>query len=260
MVKLRIMVRPDPSWGTTEPQPDLYEYPVGTAVTVKAIPAQGYIFLYAQAIWWRDDGSYVRGETFTVSSFTVLLDYNCTVEVWFDVAPPPPPPAPTDVVLVSYSWSLEEGTFPFTPQDVRRAFRLTYKVKNEGAAGRFDEKIYLNNAPSYITNPIYASYGRGIGAREMLTLSVVLPEPKGDEYYTLMLVSSKTRIYTLNFNEEQVGQEQEPDPARTVVVETTGSVSTPITQMVTKIAILLISVVSAALMAALAFKTLRGLA
>ncbi|MEM2507449.1 MAG: NosD domain-containing protein [Candidatus Bathyarchaeia archaeon] len=65
--------------GTTDPEPGTHAYPVGTIISVKAIPDTGYSFAY-----WLFDG-----EIRTQNPITILMDTNHTIEAHFvDDVPP----------------------------------------------------------------------------------------------------------------------------------------------------------------------------
>lgn len=202
--------------GAISPGIGTHFYPQGSKVTIKVNPNPGFtVHCFQVSFWEVVDGQVkdIRTETYTGrNEITLTLDYDCTVHIIFEKLKPKPT-EPCDVELVDYKWEKEErGTFPFTYTDVRPAWKLTYTVKNKGAAGSYERVIWLNNAPIYIENPIAVTYWQPIGDYETQTLSIVLPEPKGSEYYTLILKSATTRTYTLKSPLEIVPPSPVPTP------------------------------------------------
>jgi hypothetical protein len=113
------------------------------------------------------------------------------------------------VKLADYRWEVEPGaTFPYKPEDIRQGYRLYLTVRNEGGPGHYSVKVYLRNAPEYVwwgaTEP-ELMWGSGVipidGGSEQ-TISAVLPEPKGVEYYEVKVATVETgveRWYKLEF-------------------------------------------------------------
>jgi len=106
------------------------------------------------------------------------------------------PPPPADIVLVSYRWDLEEGvTFPYTPDDVRLAYRLTYTVRNNGGSpSEYDVTIYLRNAPRYIGERIAYQHFPSLNPGGTRTSSFVVPETRSGEYYEIEVRTTSTGV------------------------------------------------------------------
>jgi len=193
--------------GTTNPPPGEYVYPQGAVVAVAAIPDEGYIFV---EFYLKNTarGTYYTSENPCTVEIPTGVPETLRVEciAYFEEAPPPPPPP--DVVLESYRWEIEPGaTFPYRPDDVRQAYRLYLKLKNEGGPGWYRVKVYLRGAPSYVwwgaSEPeLMWQTSRSIDAGAERQETAVLPEPKGSEYYEVAVITVETgveRWYKLEF-------------------------------------------------------------
>jgi hypothetical protein len=201
--------------GTTDPPPGEYVYPQGSTVTVKAIPDVGYVF---DEFFLRNTarGTYYTGENPCTIEIPTGVSETLTVycEAYFKEAPPSP-----DVKLAGYRWEIESGTFPYRPEDTRQAYRLYLTVRNEGGPGHYSVKVYLRNAPEYVwwgaTEPelMWGSGVRPIEGGSEQTISAVLPEPKGSEYYETKLTTVETgveRLYRLEFPAPTKPPEEKP--------------------------------------------------
>jgi len=202
--------------GTTDPPPGEYVHPQGATVTVKAIPDVGYVF---DEFFLKNTarGTYYTKENPCTIEIPTGVSETLTVycETYFKEAPPSP-----DVKLAGYRWEVEPGaTFPYKPEDIRQGYRLYLTVRNEGGPGHYSVKVYLRNAPEYVwwgaTEPelMWGSGVRPIDGGSEQTISAVLPEPKGLEYYETKVTTVETgveRLYRLEFPVPTKPPEEKP--------------------------------------------------
>ena len=182
--------------GTTNPPPGDYIVEPDSTHTITAIPYEGYMF---------DKFIVVGGQNvqYGDNSVTLTVPDNITVAVYAFFKEIPPPPAPAHITLQTYRWQFEpEGSFPYRPDDIRRAWRLIYTIKNEGGQpSECDITLYLKNAPPYIGERIAYRHQPSLAPEETLTFGDwVVPETKGNEYYVLEIVTTSTgarETYTL---------------------------------------------------------------
>lgn len=174
--------------GTTNPPPGDYPVAPDSTHTVTAIPYEGYIFNNFTVVGGPQHG------THTENPITVTVPDNITVMVYVFFRSAPPPPAPAHIVLQSYEWEfVPEGVFPYTPDDVRLAWRLKYTVKNEGnEPSEYDVTLYLRNAPPYIGERIAYGHFPPLNPGDTRTYSWVVPQTRGFEYYELEIVTTAT--------------------------------------------------------------------
>ncbi|MEM1829878.1 MAG: hypothetical protein QXV79_04495, partial [Thermofilaceae archaeon] len=115
--------------GTTIPAPGDYFVEPGSTHVIKAVAYEGYEFAGFIVIGGPQHG----GHNVNPISVTVPDDVTVLVYALFKPKPKPIPVKPPDFILVRYEWRpFPEGTFPFTLDDVRRAWRFVYTVKNVG--------------------------------------------------------------------------------------------------------------------------------
>jgi len=208
--------------GTTNPPPGEYVYPQGAVVTVEAIPDEGYVFVEFYLKNTARGTYYTSENPCTVEMPTGVpetLRVECTA--YFEEAPPAPPP---DVVLESYRWEIEpEATFPYTPDDVRQAYRLYLTLKNSGGPGRFRVKLYLRGSPSYVwwdapEPELIRQTLRSIDAGGTWTIrDFVVPEPKGNEYYEVAVITVETGVERWYKLESPAPPEEKKPPAALIV-------------------------------------------
>lgn len=122
-----------------------------------------------------------------------------TESIWLRITDQPPTeeeidPIAAHIILYDYKWEPEEGVFPYTPNDVRHAWRFIYTLKNEGgSASESDVTLYLTNAPAYIGEFIAYAHLPALEAGATRTRrDWVVPETKGFEYYELTIVTTST--------------------------------------------------------------------
>jgi len=167
------------------------------------------------------------------------------------------PPPPADIVLVSYSWSLEEGvTFPYTEEDVRIAYRLTYTIKNVGGSpSECDVILYLRNAPTYIGERIAYMHFPSLNPGESRTSSFVVPETRSGEYYEIEVKTTSTGVSKI-YN---IGATPPPEETKIVIPAPSPTVITPTPQYGFDISYIIRLVVSviAIMLALSAVKALR---
>jgi len=98
------------SGGTTDPAPGVHYYIEGTAVSVSAIPNNGYKFSY-----WKLDGVMYWNNPI---SFTMNIDHN--LEAYFETIPPPPPSSYTLTISCTSGGITDPspGTYNYTAGSV----------------------------------------------------------------------------------------------------------------------------------------------
>jgi hypothetical protein len=162
------------------------------------------------------------------------------------------PPPPADIRLMSYSWTFySEGTFPYRPDDVRKAWKLTYTVKNVGGqSSEADITLYLRNAPSYIGERMAYEHLTAISPNDSRTRTLIVPESKGNEYYTMDVTTTSTRIiksYNLGTTpaiNPETGEPTVPETGEISAPEpTVSTATTPIEEMVSPLVQLIMSII-----------------